>query len=267
MSNVRERVATRRVALVTGTSRGLGRAIASALAERGLNVLATSRDEIQGKKTATELGLPFFPLDVTSDASVAAAATHVAETFGGLDVLVNNAGVSLDGFDTKVARRTIEVNFVGAVKTTDKLLPLMRPGGRIVMMSSTMGELSCLGKELRERFGDPALGRDALMKLATGFADEVARGTHVKSGYPSNAYRVSKVAMNAYVRILARELMDDPRRIKVNAACPGWVKTKMGGPSAPRSIEDGAKTPVWLALLPDDGPMGGFFRDEHAVPW
>src|SRR5262249_39554017 len=159
-------------------------------------------------------------------------AKHLEETEKGLDVLVNNAGVSLDGFDARVARRTIDINFKGTVRTTESLLPLFRRQGRIVMVSSGMGELSCLGKELRARFGDPALGREELMVLVDRFVDEVAAGTHAKSGWPSNAYRVSKVAMNAYVRILARELTNDPRRIKVNAACPGWVRTRMGGTSA-----------------------------------
>jgi len=257
----------KRVAVVTGTSRGLGRAIASQLAERGLKVIATSRDEKLGQKSAKELGLPFHALDVSSDASVDTFAKYLAETEGGLDVLVNNAGVSLGGFDTKIARRTIEVNFKGTVRTTERLLPLMRPAGRVVMMSSGMGELACLGKDLRDRFGDPAISREVLMSLVDRFVDEVAGGTHAASGWPSNAYRVSKIAMNAYVRVLARELMGDPRHIKVNAACPGWVRTAMGGAGAPRAVEEGAQTPVWLALLPDDGPMGGFFRDEQAVPW
>jgi carbonyl reductase 1 len=256
-----------RVAVVTGTSRGLGREIAKQLAARGLRVIATSRDEAAGRKSAGELGLPFHPLDVSNAASIDAFADFLAKSEGGLDVLVNNAGISLDGFDAKVARRTLDVHFGGTVKTTDRLLPLMREGARVVMVSSGMGELSCLGKELREKFADPALSRDGLVALVNRFVREVAAGTHEKSGFPSNAYRVSKVAMNAYVRILARELLSDPRAIKVNAACPGWVRTDMGGRSAPRSPEEGAKTPVWLAMIGEGGPTGGFFRDEHAIPW
>ena len=255
----------KRIAVVTGTSRGIGRAIAKQLADRGMRVIATSRDETKGKKTADELGLEFFPLDVSQPKMLDALAKHVEAD--GVDVLVNNAGVALDGFDAAVVRRTVDVNFFGAVRTTDRLLPMMRPGGRIVMVSSGMGELACLGKELRDRFRNPLLQRDELMALATQFGDDVAKKRHEKNGWPSNAYRVSKVALNAFVRILARELTDDARMIKVNAACPGWVRTDMGGASAPRTPDDGAKTPVWLATLPEDGAMGGFFRDEHALPW
>ncbi|MCL2449635.1 MAG: SDR family oxidoreductase, partial [Polyangiaceae bacterium] len=90
-------------------------------------------------------------------------------------------------------------------------------------------------------------------------------GAHARHGWPSSAYSVSKVGMNALVRVMARELAGDPRRILINAADPGWVRTRMGGPSAPRSVEDGARTPVWLAELPEDGPSGGFFRDQRAA--
>lgn len=239
---------SKRIAVVTGAGRGLGKEIASQLSERGLDVIAATHAE----------------LDVTSDESVDAfAKKHPA-----IDVLVNNAGISLSGFDASIARRTIETNFKGTVRVTERLLPQMRAGGRIVMMSSGMGELGGIpGKEIRDAFGAPAIDRERLMGLVDRFVDEIAAGTHQKSGWPSNAYRISKVAMNAYVRILARDLMEDARRIKVNAACPGWVRTRMGGSSAPRTVEEGAKTPAWLALLPDDGPMGGFFRDEHAIPW
>ncbi|MBL8612658.1 MAG: SDR family NAD(P)-dependent oxidoreductase [Myxococcales bacterium] len=258
---------SKRLAVVTGTSRGIGRAIAEGLSSRGLRVLTTSRDADLGAKTARELGLPFFPLDVASPASVEALAEHLAQTEGGLDVLVNNAGVALDGFDAGVARRTLDVNFVGAMRTTDRLLPLLGDGARVVMVSSGMGSLDGVSAALRERFTATSLTRDELTALADRFVAEVAARTHERTGFPSNAYCVSKIAMNAYTRILARELASDPRRILVNAACPGWVRTDMGGASAPRSPREGARTPVWLATLPDGGPSGGFFRDERAIDW
>jgi carbonyl reductase 1 len=144
----------------------------------------------------------------------------------------------------------------------------MRANGRIVMVSSGMGEVSCLGAALREEVMRPTLDRAALVAFTDRFVADVAAGTHAKHGWPSNAYRVSKVAMNAYVRILARDLASDPRRILVNAACPGWVRTDMGGSSAPRSPAEGAKTPVFLATLPEgDARSGGFYRDEQLIAW
>jgi NAD(P)-dependent dehydrogenase (short-subunit alcohol dehydrogenase family) len=243
-----------RTAVVTGANRGIGEAIAAELRQRGLRVVPTSREPRRD----------FVTLDVTRAEQVAALATQLAAE-GGVDVLVNNAGVSLDGFDERVVRRTLDANFLGAMHVTDALLPSMRPGGRIVMVSSGLGSLTGVRGELRARFEDARLTREALLALVEEFPRDVATGVHDRHGWPSSAYRVSKIAMNALVRVMARELEGDPRRILVNAADPGWVRSRMGGRSAPRSLEHGARTPVWLALLPEGGPTGGFFRDEHAV--
>jgi len=243
-----------RTAVVTGANRGIGEAIVGDLAGRGLRVVPTSREPRQG----------FVTLDVTRADQVAALAKQLAGE-GGVDVLVNNAGVSLDGFDERVVRRTLDANFLGAMHVTDALLPSMRPGARIVMVSSGLGSLTGVRGELRARFEDPRLTREGLLALVEQFPRDVAAGVHERNGWPSSAYRVSKIAMNALVRVMARELEGDPRRILVNAADPGWVRTRMGGRSAPRSLEQGARTPVWLALLPDGGPTGDFFRDERAV--
>jgi NAD(P)-dependent dehydrogenase (short-subunit alcohol dehydrogenase family) len=263
------KTANQRLALVTGATRGIGLAIARDLARNGLRVVVGGRDAPLGAKVATELGggARFQALDVTDDASIAAIAASL-EAEGGLDVLVNNAGASFDGFDASVARRTLDVNFTGMMRLTDRVLPLLHRDARIVMVSSGMGDVSILGAALREDVMRPQLGRAELVAFTDRFVADVSAGTHAKSGWPSNAYRVSKIAMNAYVRILGRELLDDPRKILVNAACPGWVRTAMGGSSAPRSPEEGAKTPAWLALLPiGDARSGGLYRDEQAIDW
>lgn len=257
----------RRVALVTGATRGIGEAIAHELARHELEVIVSGRDAHQGEKVARELGgaASFEALDVTDPKSIEAIAVRLA---GGLDVLVNNAGASFDGFDAAVARRTLDVNFVGMMKLTDRLLPHLRPGARVVMVSSGMGSVSSLGPELQRQVMNPTLDRAGLVAFVDRFVDDVAAGRHAKNGWPSNAYRVSKIAMNAYVRILARELIGDPRGVLVNAACPGWVRTAMGGSGAPRSPNEGAKTPSWLALLPPgDARSGGFYRDEKPAEW
>lgn len=256
-----------RVALVTGATRGIGEAIARQLAAHGLRILVAGRDGRRGQEVARELGggATFHALDVTDPEAIERIASEVA---GGLDVLVNNAGASFDGFDAAVARRTLDVNFVGMTNLTERLLPLLRPNARIVMVSSGMGSVSSLGSELQSAVMSPSLDREELVTLVDRFVADVAAGTHAKSGWPSNAYRVSKIAMNAYVRILGRELTGDPRHILVNAACPGWVRTAMGGSGAPRSPDEGAKTPAWLALLPPgDRRTGGLYRDERPAEW
>jgi len=231
-----------RVAVVTGASRGLGREIARQLARRGIRTVLTARAADAGESARAALateGLPvaFRQLDVTSVEQAGLLGRWLEQEQGRLDILVNSAGVLLDpkgaraatvGID--VARQTLETNVLGPLAVTQALLPLMRAGGygRIVNLSSGLGQLQTMG-----------------------------------AGTP--AYRISKAALNALTRTLAAEL--EGTGIKVNAMCPGWVRTDMGGRSAARSVEEGADTAVWLATLPDSGPTGGFFRDRQPIAW
>jgi carbonyl reductase 1 len=243
-----------RTAVVTGANRGIGQEIAAQLNAAGVHVLAAARAPGAGDVT----------LDVTRRGHIEALAARMS---AGVDILVNNAGASFHGFDAGVAQRTLDVNFFGAMNLTDALLPHLHAGGRIVMVSSGMGELSIVGPELRAELERPDLDRRTLVELMESFIRDVAAGVHANKGWPSNAYAVSKVGLNALTRVLARELAHDRRQILVNAANPGWVRTRMGGSGAPRSPELGARTPVWLALLPEGGPTGGFFHDEKPIPW
>jgi NAD(P)-dependent dehydrogenase (short-subunit alcohol dehydrogenase family) len=247
-------------ALVTGASRGLGLETARQLRARGYRVLPAVRHPPAADRDA-------WSLDVTDGASIAALADRLAREGLRLDVLVNNAGISIKGFDVEVVRRTLAVNFFGAIAVTDALLPSVRDGGAIVMVSSGMGELSAFSPALRARFLDAGLTRAALIDLVRSFEDAVEHGRHVAEGWPSSAYRVSKASLNAWVRLLARELA--PRQIRVNAVCPGWVRTDLGGDAAPRSVETGAASIVWAATHDDGGgkPTGGFVRDGHAISW
>ena len=228
------------VALVTGANRGIGLEVSRQLADHGLTVIAGSRDPRAGEGAVAELGgdgrkVVARQLDVTDPGSVDRLADSIDSDFGRLDVLVNNAGIAgsyqpgVDA-DLDAVREVLEVNLFGAWRTAEAAIPLMRKGryGRIVNVSSGMGQLSDMGG---------------------GAAD----------------YRVSKAGLNALTRIFAAELRRE--NILVNSACPGWVRTDMGGSGATRSVEEGADTPVWLATLPDDGPTGGFFRNREPIPW
>lgn len=241
-----------RLAVVTGANRGIGEAVARQLERAGLRVVSTSREPREGYAT----------LDVTRSEHLDALAVRLRSE-GGLDVLVNNAGASFQGFDAGVAQRTLDVNFFGPLRVTDGLLSVMNPGARVVMVSSGMGTLSHASGAARVRLEDPSLTRAQLVVHMDSFVRGVAAGEHAAAGWPSNAYSASKMGLNALVRVLARELAGDPRGILVNSADPGWVRTRMGGSSAPRSVDEGARTPVWLALLPPGGPSGKFFRDER----
>jgi NAD(P)-dependent dehydrogenase (short-subunit alcohol dehydrogenase family) len=259
-------------ALVTGANRGLGLETGRQLAARGFPVLLTSRDAHAGEAAAARLAAHGAPvshrtLDVTDAASVGRLGDELARAGTRVGVLVNNAGISMKGFDADVARGTLDVNFFGALRVTDAVLPSIPDGGNIVMVSSGMGELSAVSPALRARFLDPGLGRDGLVELMRSFVRDVERGRHAEAGWPSSAYRVSKAGLNTLARLLARELA--PRRIRVNAVCPGWVRTDMGGPGASRPVDKGAASIVWAATLADGpaSPTGGFFRDGRAIEW
>jgi len=256
-------------ALVTGANRGLGFETCRQLGERGYSVILTARDEAGGREAADELAgrgvaVEYRHLDVASGDQIAELARGLAAEGRRLDVLVNNAAVSLNGFNAEVARDTLAVNFFGAMNVTDALRELIADGGAIVMVSSGMGELSAYSPVLRARFADPELTRDNLVALVDEFIADVAAGCHSQNGWPSSAYRVSKAALNALVRLLARELA--PRGIRVNAVCPGWVRTRMGGSSAPRSLAKGAASVMWAATMADRA-SGGFYRDGRMIAW
>jgi NAD(P)-dependent dehydrogenase (short-subunit alcohol dehydrogenase family) len=237
-----------KTAVVTGSNRGIGEEVARELAREGFRVIGTSREP--GAE---------HPLDIADPASI----DSLAKSIESLDVLVNNAGLAMDGFDANVAKRTIDVNLRGTMRITDALLPKIRKGGNIVNVSSGMGQISILSRALQEQVMD-APDRDAILRLANEFVSSVENGTHERKGWPSSAYSVSKALLNAFTRVLAREL--EPQNIRVSSVCPGWVRTRMGGRSAPRSVEEGAAGIVWAAKNAN-GVTGGFFRDGHAVPW
>lgn len=262
----------RRIAVVSGGNRGIGLEICRQLARRGIHVVLGSRDEGRGSAAAAALaeqGLSVEPrrLDVSEERSVEELARALAAEHGGVDILVNNAGIAMQGFNAEVARTTIEVNFFGPLRLTSELLPLMRPEGRIVMVTSGLGDRRSVSSSLQAQLGKAELTREELVQLMRKFVSDVSAGRHTAEGWPSSAYAVSKIGLNALTGVLARELAGDGRRILCNAACPGWVRTDMGGAHAPRSVEEGAETPVWLATLPSGGPQGGVFRDKAPARW
>jgi NAD(P)-dependent dehydrogenase (short-subunit alcohol dehydrogenase family) len=229
-----------RVVAVTGANRGIGLELTRQLARRGDTVILGSRDAGRGERALESLGpLPgtvlVRPLDVTATPDTERLAAELADRFGHVDVLINNAAIHYDtgqtaaAADLAIVAEALDTNLLGPWRVTMGLLPLLRASahGRIVNVSSEAGSLASMG-----------------------------------GGLP--AYQTSKAALNALTRTLAAELRPDG--ILVNAVWPGWVATDMGGPGG-QPVALGAERVLWAADLPDSGPTGGFYRDGRPVPW
>lgn len=224
-----------RVILVTGANRGIGYEVCRQLVGNGHDVILTARDQKKGESAANRLGgrVSFQLLDVREDRTIRDAVEWTRRRFGRLDCLVNNAGVSkgskgLADADVDEIKRIMETNFYGPMRLSRAFLPLLRksPDGRIINVSSAMG---------------------ALQDLSGDYA----------------GYRLSKAGLNAQTILLARELKGS---IQVFSVCPGWVRTDMGGRLAPRSVEEGADTIVWLTTT-KDAETGRWYRDRHEISW
>ncbi len=244
-----------RSVLITGANRGIGQQLARRLAGDGWDVLVGSRDKRAGDATAARLRketggrLKAVELDVTSDASVATCAQKLRDGAIALDALVNNAGI----YGKSDAARTIETNFFGPLRVTLAMLPLLRDGATITNVTSGLGELDNLDAAHRRFLADPQLSRDAL-------ADAMRAYVSAGEDWGTDAYGVSKAALDALTRVLARELA--PREIRVNSTCPGWVRTDMGGRHAPRSIEQGAASVLFGVTATQTGHI---LRDGKRV--
>jgi NAD(P)-dependent dehydrogenase (short-subunit alcohol dehydrogenase family) len=246
---------SQKIAFITGGNRGLGFQTALELKNAGVKVVIGSRDLAQGEKAleklrAADVDADVLEFDITKPADYQTAYDYFNFHYGRLDILVNNAGIAAGVFPgtgpehsvgevpLDLLHKVFETNFFAQVALTQALLPLLKksPAGRIVNLSSILGSLT-----LHAAPGSPIYNAKTF------------------------AYDASKTALNAFTVHLAYELRDT--KIKVNSAHPGWVKTDMGGEQAPMELSEGGKTSAALALLPDDGPSGGFFHLGQPLPW
>jgi NAD(P)-dependent dehydrogenase (short-subunit alcohol dehydrogenase family) len=231
----------KRICLVSGGNRGMGFETCHQLAQLGHTVILTARNSTKGKTSVKQLRekkdleIIFYQMDVSKQDSIDDVHDNIIHHFGRLDVLVNNAGILYDTWqsvidiDFEIVNQTLETNLLGPWRLSKKFIPIMKKNryGRIVNVSSSLGSLHSMGK------GSPA-------------------------------YSISKTALNALTRKLAAELLGTG--ILVNSIDPGWVATDMGGRGG-RPVEERVKGIVWACTLPDDGPTGGFLFDGKPVEW
>ncbi|MGC9930931.1 SDR family oxidoreductase [Priestia aryabhattai] len=230
-----------KVVLVTGGNRGIGYELVRQLAMDGFKVILTSRNSESGHKAVqklkdSHLDVSFLTMDINNQTSIRQAAATVNEQYGRLDVLINNAGIYLDknqtlvNMDPSVLEKTLTTNFFGAYHVIRSFMPLMEQQayGRIINVSSEYGAMS--------EMSSPGVG----------------------------AYKLSKFILNGLTQLMAAESNND---IKINAVDPGWVSSDMGGPSAPRTPEQAARSILWLATIGPEGPSGGFFKDGKQIDW
>ena len=248
----------KRVALVTGANQGIGLQIAKDLVAHGFTVLVGSRNFERGKAAAKQIGpdARALQLDVTDQASITSAAERIRKELGRLDVLVNNAAISNtsklpdmsvqeyakltrpSNVSLDEMRVVWQTNVFGVLAVTQAMLPLLReaPAARIVNVSSGVGSLT--------RNSDPAYNYRSIF---------------------GPVYPASKTALNAITLAMAIEL--ESTEIKVNAACPGYTKTNLNNYTGTRTVEEGAREPVRLALIGPDGPTGTFSNEDGPLPW
>ena len=241
--------AEKRKALVTGANKGIGFEIARQLAQKNITVLMGARDQDRGiaaseRLQSEGLDVHFILIDVIRATSIEAALGKIKDDFRCLDILVNNAGIMIDTqssileLDPVVFQNTLETNAIGPLLLSQACARIMKANGygRIVNMASTLGSLT-----------------------------EMANPDSPSASVYAPAYRLSKTLLNGITVMLAKELRGT--NILVNSACPGWVRTDLGGDQAPLLPAQGADTPVWLATLPDGGPTGGFYRERKPIPY
>ena len=276
-----------RVAVVTGANKGIGFAIVRQLAlqypSSPLNngsflIYLTARDKSRGEAAVKEIQsdpqlataraldshgglstIKFHNLDIADPDSIDGfvASMHMAHP-DGIDYLINNAGIAMNGFDLNVVKTTLGCNYYGTLAMTEKMLPHIRDGGRLVNVASMVGKLG-------SRYSDPIKTRflgaervEDVNKLMEDFTEAVAKNEYQAQGWPGAAYAVSKAGTIGFTKIIAREQKAKGSSVLINVCCPGWVQTDMTRGRGTKTPDEGAATPVMLALRDIGGQTGEF---------
>ena len=286
-----------RVAAVTGANKGIGLAIVRQLAlqypqspfqsgsfliyltarsaERGAAAVKELNNDPQLKqaKVLAEDGgnttITYHPLDISQTKSIQDFRDYLKKEHpDGVDMVINNAGIALNGFDSNVVKETLQTNYYGSLEATQDFLPLIRDGGRLVNVCSMAGKLHRYSDEIRTAFLE-ASKKDipAVTAIMQQFQQAVDDGREKEAGFPSAAYAVSKAGEIAATKVIAEEERQRGRNVLVNACCPGYVKTDMTKGGGRKTVDEGAQTPVMLALHDIGNKSGEFWQHEDVIDW
>jgi len=271
-----------KVAIVTGSNKGIGFAIVRGLCKSfDGDVYLTSRDESRGKEAVKKLqeeGLnpKYHQLDIDDITTIHRLRDTMTSQYGGIDVLVNNVGIAFKNADpTPFAEQavvTMKTNYYGTVAACDILIPIVKSGGRIVNVSSMGGSMSLkkCSDANQQFFRSIDITQQELTDKMRDFVEKAKLGTHIEAGYSNSAYGMSKVGMTTLTKIWARKLRKEGKNdVIMNACCPGWIRTDMGGPKASKTPDQGAETPLYLATLPAgiSTPHGEFLSEKTIKEW
>jgi carbonyl reductase 1 len=270
-----------KIILVTGANKGIGYGIVKGLLEQSRNfkVILTSRDEERGKAAIEEILIQFpdkrefldyHQLDIADSKSIDNCIEWIKSSYGQLDILVNNAGVSirLYEFGTKTFDETFSTNVYGTIELTEKCLDngLIKKHGKIVIIGSMSGQLKNLtGEKIKAEFKDPDLTLESLFNLCKKFRNSIETNSVEEDGWVKNCYSVSKMIINSYPKVVAKRKDVIDLDIQINALCPGWVRTDMGGPKAHKSLDEGAATPLYVIDLENKPEYQAKFFYEQNV--
>ncbi|KAF1925422.1 carbonyl reductase [Didymella exigua CBS 183.55] len=284
-----------RIGVVTGANKGVGLAIVRQLAlqypKSPLNngpflIYLTARDKGRGEAALKQLEqdsqlkqakalradgglaeIKYHYLDITDESSIKGLAKHLKEAHTeGIDFVINNAGIALDGFDSNIVKETLHTNYYNTMLASRTFFPLLNPTGRIVNVASSSGALSKYSDAVRERFL-AANTEDDVTAIMHDFASAVEQGKEKEAGFPSAAYATSKAGCIGGTKALARAERERGRKRLVNACCPGYVNTDMSKGNGTKTPDQGAQTPVLLAIQDIGGKTGEFWRDGKVIEW
>ncbi|KAF1834544.1 carbonyl reductase [Decorospora gaudefroyi] len=284
-----------RVGVVTGANKGIGLAIvrqlalqypASPLNNGAFLIYLTARDKGRGEAAVKDLEkdaqlkqakalkadgglseIKFHMLDITDSGSIKSLADHVKEAHGeGIDFVINNAGIAMNGFDANVVKATLDCNYYKTLEACHAFLPLLKPTGRLVNVASMVGHLNKYSDDVRTRFLSSKT-EDDVTSIVKDFASAVEAGKEKEAGFPSAAYAVSKAGLIGGTRALARVEKEKGSGVLINCCCPGYVNTDMTKGNRKKTPDEGAKTPVHLAIQDIYGKTGTFWQYEEEIEW